>query len=242
MPGRFTAMTRHTPEAQAPAGLLVSIRQLSARLGSEFIDLVFPPRCLGCGRVDTTWCNRCQQRLETTPLQLYTREVFDSLRTAASGEHTDILQSAVQALKYAHAQQVAAALGTRLAVVLAQVSWPVDMLVPVPLHADRLRMRGYNQAGLIAEALASQTGLPLVPDALRRERATRSQVGLSRAERLTNMVDAFHAEPSQVTGQRVVIVDDVLTTGATLLACAQVMQAAGALSVYGLTVTTAQPP
>lgn len=241
MPGRFSNISPNPPEAQASAGLLLSVRRNHHLLWNTLLDLVFPPRCTGCGLVDTTWCSRCQGQLEALPLDMYTRHVFDSFETASSGEHIGYLQAAVQALKYARAEHVAITLGERLSAVLHLLNWSVDLIVPVPLHAERLRTRGYNQADLIARAAAEHAQREYAPNALMRIRHTRSQVGLDRSERLSNVTDAFIAEPEQVRGQRIILVDDVLTTGATLFAGAEALYQAGAEAVYGLTVTTARP-
>ncbi|MCC6793403.1 MAG: ComF family protein [Thermomicrobiales bacterium] len=109
-------------------------------------------------------------------------------------------------------------------------------LVPVPLHPSRLRGRGYNQAELLARAIGTTTGWPVEP-ALLKARATRPQVGLSAAERATNVRDAFETSRQvDVSGRRFLLIDDVLTTGATLSACADALAAAGARWVGALTI------
>jgi len=127
--------------------------------------------------------------------------------------------------------------------------WQFDTIIPVPLHTHRLKERGYNQSELLAAIVADETMIPMVTVAVERTRLTRSQVGLSATERRRNLVDAFIAHPDLdafiahpdlVTGKSILLIDDVYTTGATLGACAQALFDAGALSVYGLTVTAAQ--
>jgi ComF family protein len=218
----------------------LSIRTFTMRLWQDALDLVFPPRCLGCGRVDTTWCDRCHQRLNTLPLVFYQRTVQD-VAVVASGEHSGTLQQAVQGLKYAQATALQGPLARRLGAALKHTRWSVDLVVPVPMHAARRQRRGYNQAALLAAALAAQQSLPFEPEAVVRHRETRTQVGLSRQERLVNVQDAFSADPSRVAGRTVLVVDDVCTTGATLAACAEAIQRSGALGIYGLTVTMARP-
>jgi ComF family protein len=120
------------------------------------------------------------------------------------------------------------------------MNWTIDMIVPVPLHTTRLAERGYNQAQLLGEHVAIETSIPCLPDAVHRQRQTQSQVTLNAAERQMNMVDAFQAHPSIVSSQRILIIDDVYTTGATLSACGQALLQAGAQAVYGLTVTVAR--
>ncbi len=158
---------------------------------------------------------------------------------AATATHDGVVQRALWALKYENARPLAAPLGDRLAEHLRQINWQIDRIVPVPLHAERRAQRGYNQAELLAQRAADRLALPCAPAALIRRRATSSQVGLGRAERLQNVQDAFIADPQWVDGCVILLVDDVYTTGATLSACAQAALAAGAQAVYGLTVSAA---
>jgi len=104
----------------------------------------------------------------------------------------------------------------------------------------RYRERGYNQAKALADEVAGLLGLPIPNGALQRHFFTRSQVGLGKAERRANVAGAFQATPEHVAGRHLILVDDVLTTGATLQACGQALIAGGAVAVYGLTVTAAR--
>jgi ComF family protein len=110
-----------------------------------------------------------------------------------------------------------------------------DALVPVPLHRWRMLKRGFNQSSLLARAVSARTGLPSLLDSLVRHRATRSQQGLGAIERARNITSgSFEVPPgrrSRIEGRRLILVDDVLTTGSTLSACASVLQRAGAASV-----------
>lgn len=213
---------------------------MGARLTNAVIELVFPAACAGCGRVDRVWCARCQSQLEAIPILQISQQLQGDVRTlplVSTGWHTGLLQTAVQALKYENLPQLALPLGDRLAAVLAHHEWPVDMVMPVPLHAERLRSRGYNQAGLLAQALSDITGIPCDTTALHRRRDTRSQVGLNRGERLENMSEAFYADAR--AGATVLLLDDVATTGATLQACADALYASGVSMVYAMTVSAA---
>ena len=114
-----------------------------------------------------------------------------------------------------------------------------DLIVPVPLHAARERERGFNQATLLAELLAAKVGLPLRP-VLERIRYTTTQTAHDRAERMENLQDAFRLRKNRdVRGLRVLLIDDVLTTGSTLSECARVLKAAGAISVHAATAARA---
>lgn len=241
MPGKTMFNLSFLTEAQSTrAGLLWSIAGLKKATGYG-LDLIFPPRCANCARVDVSWCEVCQADLDAVPSVVHQRDVLALDGAAATAVHEGILQTAAQALKYEGVRTLAAPLALRLHHLLQAVAWPVDVLIPVPLHLKRLSERGYNQAQLLAEYLARASLLPHAPDGVTRTRNTVSQVGLNRQERLTNMVDAFQANTQLVAGKSILLIDDVLTTGATLTGCAQAVRAAGAAAVYGLTLTMASP-
>src|SRR6184192_4079073 len=114
-----------------------------------------------------------------------------------------------------------------------------DVIVPVPLHPTRQRERGFNQAGLLAELLSAQTSIPCKP-LLERTRYTTTQTALDRSERMENLHNAFRLRKNaNVRGLRVLLVDDVLTTGSTLNECARVLKRAGAFSVHAATAARA---
>jgi ComF family protein len=145
------------------------------------------------------------------------------------------LAVAVQRLKYRGRRVLADALGALLA---SRYPFAPDaLLVPVPLHVARLRERGFNQALLLARALARCRGLSVAAQALARRRTTRAQPGLAAAERRANVQGAFTVpRPQVVSGRSVVLIDDVLTSGATADACATALLAAGAVRVDVYTV------
>jgi ComF family protein len=211
-----------------------------SRLPSLFLDLVFPPRCVGCGRIDTVWCATCQAETEAQPLLDEKRLIPPLVTVGSTAWHEGKLQAAVQALKYENGQSFALPLGRRMSAYLAEQDWKIDSILPVPLHTRRLKERGYNQSRLLAEVIAHTMTLHCELDALQRIRYTTSQVGMSGAERLTNVADAFEADPALVTNRTLLLIDDVCTTGSTLKACGQALLDAGAAAVYGLTVTAAR--
>jgi ComF family protein len=134
-------------------------------------------------------------------------------------------------------------LGEVLAVPLAQffftLGWQVDLVIPVPLGKKRARQRGFNQAALLAYPFALETGIEYQPRALWRSKETSTQVGLSIAQRRQNVENAFTAEPNRVAGKRVLLLDDVATTGATLSSCARSLLNAAAVDVQALTLARA---
>ena len=172
-------------------------------------------------------CSRCR----ANPLTL------DGLRFAAY--FAGPLRRAVHQLKYRGCRAVAPALGHLMADIFRADPFPCELLVPVPLHAQRLRERGYNQAALLAQAVGAELGVPVQASALVRCRETRSQVALGAQERRDNVRGAFAVTPgaaAHIQGRAVAVVDDVCTTGATLEACAATLRQAGARSVWGLTL------
>lgn len=233
--------------------------QFRARL----IDLFFPPRCVGCNRAGFVYCPHCAQavapvvepicahcgRPQPQPTDFCStcrggeRDAFSLIRVATL--YGDPLRGAIHALKYSGQPELAPLLARYLIAVALQPPWldilpTIDGVIPVPLHAQRLAERGYNQSALLAAALAQHRGLVLTESWLRRERETRSQVGLNGAERRQNVAGAFRADPA-VAGKRLLLVDDVFTTGTTLTECAQALRLAGAAAVYGLALSTPVP-
>lgn len=233
------------------------------QLAAYLTDLFFPPRCIGCARAGFAFCPRCAQdvppvlppicahcgRPQTRsgdlclPCHKGERDAFALVRVATVFKHP--LRPAIHGLKYGGQPELGGLLARYLIAVAQQPPWTailpeIDGVIPVPLHAERMAERGYNQSALLAGGLAKGTGLDLCEAWLRRERLTRSQVGLNAVERQQNVADAFRADPV-VQGKRLLLVDDVFTTGATLSACAQALREAGAAAVYGLVLSTPAP-
>lgn len=223
------------------------------RLTAALLDLVFPPRCLGCRRLGTYFCGRCAASIRRLPEPFcpscarivdprfpVCRCARPALRYAlAAGQFSGALRDAIHRFKYQGMSAGASALAALLRPAIASLARQDLVLVPLPLHPQRLRERGYNQAALLARALALDGPLPSVEDALRRVKATRAQASLGAAERARNMAGAFAANPARCAGRRFVLIDDVCTTGATLQSAAQALHAAGARDIYGLVLAAA---
>jgi len=150
------------------------------------------------------------------------------------------LQRALHRLKYKRDIILADSLAYLLSEAWRAYDFPRGVVMPVPLSVERLRERGYNQAGLLAQAFAELTHLPYRPAAAARVRHTVSQVKLSAPQRRENVAQAFAAQPRAVLGQTIILIDDVCTTGATLAACAEALRAAGATDVWGFTLARAR--
>jgi ComF family protein len=155
-------------------------------------------------------------------------------RARAAVRYDDVARTLVHALKYQDRTDLAPAMGRWMARAGREVLEEADALVPVPLHWRRAWGRRYNQSGALAQVIARQSGVKVASEALRRVRPTQQQIGLSRSQRASNVQGAFKVadhKRSEIAGSRVVLVDDVLTSGATVDACARALLRARAASV-----------
>jgi len=223
-----------------------------ARLAQALLDVLFPPRCVACGKQGAFLCPGCREAMPRAlpprcPLCWQPERRGESCgrcaqaRPAFAGTRSLYLfqgpvREAVHALKYNHLSALARPMGELMAAYLKTEELPVDLVVPVPLFGRRQRLRGYNQSALLARELARLDGLPLAERGLSRRRDTPPQARSVDAEaRRRNVAGAFAADGRRVEGRGVLLVDDVMTTGATLDACAQALRQGGAASVWALT-------
>jgi ComF family protein len=223
--------------SMAASSLAKNILEALCETAGAAADLLFPPRCLTCGALAQAFCAGCRSRVR--PLEEDAPVPEETADARSAGYHEGELRRAVLLLKFSRKTALARPLGELLAAELEGVldAWQPDALVPVPIHWTRRLERGFNQSELIAEAAARRTGVPALP-ALRRTRRTPPQVGQSRDRRAHNIRGAFAVEPRRdVAGKRLVLVDDVRTTGSTLAECARVLREADAAEVFALTVT-----
>jgi ComF family protein len=170
-------------------------------------------------------------------------------RARAAVRYDDVARTLVHALKYQDRTDLAPAMGRWMARAGQELLGEADVMVPVPLHWRRGWSRRYNQSGALARVISRQTGVKLASEALRRVRATEQQIGLSRSQRASNVQGAFKVAPeraAEIEGRRVVLVDDVLTSGATTDACARALLRAKAAQVdvlvFARVVDTMRPP
>lgn len=227
-----------------------------SNLGRVALDLLFPPRCVLCGRHGAALCDACTSALPRAdpprcPRCWSPQRPGSGCRrcdeSASGGPALAGLRSPyvfqggarelVHALKYHYHSALASPMGELMARYLRGGSLPADLLAPVPLHPHRQRARGYNQSFLLAREVSRRLDLPLAAAALVRRNDTPPQARASEADaRRRNVAGAFDCRPGAVAGRRVLVVDDVTTTGATLDACARALLAkGGASSVWALT-------
>ncbi|MFP3855406.1 MAG: double zinc ribbon domain-containing protein [Anaerolineales bacterium] len=221
-------------------------------LGS-LLDLLFPRRCAGCGRPGEVWCLRCQSQLEIFPqarcqhcgrntrgMGVYCGPCLEALAhppILSYARYRQPLRRALLSLKYRADMELAGIMAGWLRELWLGSGWEATMVVPVPLSPKRYRKRGYNQADLLASALAELIGIEHRTDVLWRSRETGSQVGLDYQQRWRNVAGAFQANAEKTAGDRVLLVDDLYTTGSTLTACAEAFTNAD--DVFGITVAKA---
>ncbi len=220
--------------------------------------MLFPPRCSGCEAPGNRWCSACDSAVEHPwepmcalcgiPLD-DSANLCEDCRRSAPKFHAlrswsvfeGPTRNALHRLKYRRDIGLGAALAPSLVPYIAALGWRADLIVPVPLGRKRLAQRGYNQVSVIARPLSMAMRIAYAPDAVARSQETRSQVGLTRAERQVNVQDAFRGNPSRVGGRTVLLIDDIATTGSTLSSCASALRAAGARDVFAFSVARAMP-
>ena len=221
----------------------------------QLLDLIFPPQCGGCRRSGSVLCTSCTtQFIPIHPPYCphcnspyapdrncqrcsYHKPCLTGLR--APYAFKEPLRNCIHSLKFRGNTRLASPLGLLLAKAYRASNIQADIIIPVPLHSERQRERGYNQAHLLAKVCAQAVGVPLNTSILHRRRATQKQTQLAPHQRYSNVAEAFCcsspiATKGLVERKVVVIIDDVSTTGATLEACAAPLFAAGASEVWGL--------
>ena len=236
---------------------------LAASLPQRLLDLLFPPRCVHCRALGEPLCAVCFSSIQRAPKPRCARCDVALLsnagplcracaalsrttpppaleRIVVASVYDGAVASAIRGLKFRGQRRLALPLARLLLAAVEDATLAPDLIIPMPLHGGRRRERGYNQAALLARPLARAMRAPLREDALARTRATQPQTRLSRPDRRANVAGAFalasHAAQTQLAGKRLLLVDDVTTTGATLDAAAEALLAARPAAILALAV------
>ncbi len=226
---------------------------LLSRLADVTVNSFFPSRCVGCGKVGSFLCPECHRKLPRLlpplcpkcgrsqasnilcPGCRQRRIEIDGIRSPFRFD--GVVRKAVHQLKYRNLKAISPCLAGLLANYLRSDPLAGEAIVPVPLHPRRLRERGYNQSSLLARELGKLTKLPVIEDCLVRIKEAQPQVRAATVEdRRKNVTDAFMCQNEKVSGKRIILIDDVCTSGATLESCALALKSEGATLVWGLTL------
>ena len=197
----------------------------------HLLNIVFPPKCGVCGRIgDDAFCQKCFSRIK------YIHHA--GKKTASVAVYEGVIKKAIKKLKFNKKKQLAPVLSK---IMLNNLPFSgFDIIVPVPLHKDRLRKRGFNQSELLAKDISCACQVPLATEAVIRHRATKPQFDLGKSDRWPNIKGAFLVKQSDcIKGRIVLLVDDILTTGATTGECEKELFASGAAKVYTYTLSKA---
>ena len=199
------------------------------------LELLFPPKCILCRRVlhagQTDLCRSCRSEQEPWRISKRKPQFLDSI--TAVWYYEENVRHAILRYKFYRARHLAAGFGRNLAMRLQQRDWEYDILTWVPVSRLRRLTRGYDQVELLAKAVGKELGVTPVPT-LKKIRHNRRQSGIhSEAERKANVLGAYRVlSPQGVRGKRILLLDDVLTTGATAGECARMLLTAGAKEVH----------
>lgn len=220
----------------------------------QTVDLIYPPFCCHCGRLGYEVCPNCLNEIELLDQSLICEKCGQNSHKKGICESEDIffdcihpwgfytgpLKSIVQKLKYNRGVGLAKDLVPHISSFISTWFGNIDAIIPLPLGRRRELTRGYNQTALFAKPVAKELGIPYMPNAVERVRETISQVGLSACERKSNIHDAFQADEILVNGRKILLMDDITTTGATINECAKSLKLAGAATVFCFTLAKAK--
>lgn len=216
------------------------------------LNFIYPPFCLICqGRLELgskLVCEECWSRLPRINYSFEANQNISSSRipdvshVISVWEYSEEVQKIIHEMKYSNKQSLAVLMGDEMARLVSENReyQSADSIIPVPLHKTRLRERGFNQSLLLSNRIATISKIPVKSDILERVRYTRPQSKLSATDREKNVLGAFAVtKPDTLKEKTVILVDDVLTTGSTLGACASPLRRAGASKILALTAAKA---
>ncbi|MGD9129439.1 MAG: ComF family protein [Candidatus Woesebacteria bacterium] len=205
----------------------------------RLLDLIFPKFCVSCGKLFCFICENCYQKINFIPMSIRIElepAYLDQLFVAAN--YQDPISKLIKTLKYQGVKNIAQLLGTMF---WENSYFPkMDLITAVPIHQKRLRERGFNQSELIARKLASLAGIPYLGILKKGKHSKRQASSKNREQRLSQLIGSFSLstkpKPISYLNKSIIIVDDVITTGATLNECAKVLKKVGLKKVIGLAV------
>jgi ComF family protein len=218
----------------------------------QTVDFVYPPSCSGCDKPGNIWCTDCQDKVKTINGKICpicgtpetNQEIcpdcqkllpsYTALRSWAEFEGP--VREALHKLKYKNDLAVGYVFSLPLIQLIETAQWDFDLVIPMPISKSHQKSRGYNQAAMIAKPIALAFRKPISNKAVSRIKETKSQIDLSREERFKNLQSAFLGNSATLIGKKVLLVDDITTTGATMLSCSQALKEAGCEKVYCITV------
>jgi len=217
------------------------------------LDWVYPPVCAVCGMPGHPLCSDCKNKIHFVSGKVCSicgasinhyaalctacksqKPVIDGVRSLAL--YGGVIRECIHSLKYENNRAFGKYFAELLHPIIIREAWSIDAVIPVPLSKERLRERGYNQAAAVAHPLGVFLDVPYQPFGLEQVRDTRSQVGLSAEERRMNVVNAFKANMALVSEKNILLVDDVMTTGATIESCAKALKDANSGKVFCATI------
>lgn len=207
---------------------------------SQIINLLFPEVCASCGNLllkgEETVCTTCRYLLPKTRYELnpenplavgfFGQMPFNAVMSEFFFSKSGHVQALIHGLKYHGAKENGIFLGREIgrSIKDAPAFQDIDFIIPIPLHPKKLKIRGYNQSMVIAQGIGEETGVPIAADCLVRKVFTATQTKKSREERWQNVKDIFDVvNVSKIEGKHVLLVDDVLTTGATLMSAGKAL-------------------
>lgn len=223
-----------------------------------FLDILYPRHCPVCHEITVPWgkriCDTCKEKLRpiqgprcfccSKPLEMAEQEYCRDCRKTRQFQqglgifaYSSLLQNSLFQLKYKKRQEYGTFYGEFAAYYSKETieKWGIDIIIPIPLHPRRLEKRGYNQAGVIAEALGKKLGISVSEKILRRQKNTKPQKELNHQERQKNIKNAFVAK-KKLDGENILLVDDIYTTGSTVEEAAKELKKAGAGKIFFLTI------
>jgi len=231
----------------------VNIPYTSVRFFWKIADWVYPPECAGCGRIGYRFCPQCLSEVNiftgnhclTCGRSIPSTQKYCPTCKESKSAIIDLcswakfegpLREAIHRFKYQQNIALGDYFSEFLLTLIEKRRWEFDLVVPVPVSKSRLKTRGYNQSALISRPIARYFSVDHSNHVLMRVKETESQFSLTAIERYHNMEDAFLGFPAKLNDRRVLVVDDIITTGATMNQCAKALYQAGAKEVYGISI------